>query len=499
MSAKHPARDALSQALQLHQDGNLKSAATLYTQALKGEPENAEALHLFGVLLYQMDKLDQAVAMMEKALSIEPTRTDTLYNLANVLGDLGKVDQAIALLRKTIKLDPKYAKAHYNLGILFKEKNDLEAAADCFRRAIQCDPNYDKAHNNLGLALKEQGHADQAVEAFKRAIACDPDCFQAYNNLGIALKSQSKLREAIAAYGKAIQLNPDYADAFANLGIALKDGGKIIEATAAFQRAIALNPKHSQACFNLAGAFEEQGKTKEALATYQRTIELDPSNTAAKHLLAALKGETPASAPAEYVKSLFDSYDGFDRHLVERLEYKTPKLLRQVLDGVLKKPKRFRHVIDMGCGTGLSGAEFKAMADKMTGVDLSPKMIQEAKIKNIYNRLLVGEIVESLNNSADKYDLFVAADVFVYLGDLNPVFLAVRKHALPGAYFLFSVESCDAGYKLRPSGRYAHAQELIRALAKKHKMNIEYSGSCGIRKERGQWVMGDLYALRLAQ
>ena len=105
----------------------------------------------------------------------------------------------------------------------------------------------------------------------------------------------------------------------------------------------------------------------------------------------------------------------------------------------------------------------------------------------------------SLNKTREKYDLFIAADVFVYLGDLNAVFQAVQKHSTEDAYFLFSVENCPKDYVLRPSGRYAHSPAHIQSLAAKHRMSVEFSQSCGLRKEKGQWVMGDLYVLKLSK
>ena len=411
-----------------------------------------------------------------------------------MLGDLGKLDQAITAFQRAIYLNPDYAKAHYNLGTIFKEQENLGAAAESFQRAIACDPNYSKAHNNLGLALKEQGKLDAAVESFQRAIACDPNCAQAYNNLGIALKNQGKLNIAIAAYAKAIAIDRKYADAYGNLGIALKDQGQVNEAITAFRQAIALNPNHTQAHYNLAGALAEQGKLDDAIATYQRTIELDPENLSAKHLMTALKGETTETAPAEYIKILFDSYAGFDQHLVERLQYKTPTLLRQTLEELGEK--NFKNAIDLGCGTGLSGVAFRAFADRLTGIDLSPKMIEEAKKKNTYSALYTGEIVDSLNKADEKYDLFIAADVFVYTGNLEPTFKSVQNHAIGGAWFLFSVESCEEHYVLRRSGRYAHSQAYIRSLAEKYNFAVKVCRSSELRKERQQWVMGDLFALK---
>lgn len=489
-------QDSLSLAFQHHQEGRLAEAETLYRRVLEKSPDHAEALHFLGILMYQTEKQELAADLIGKSVKIDPEHSEAHYNLGNILSDLGRLDQAVAAFQRAISLNPNYAKAHYNLGVVFKDQNKWDAAEESFRRAIACDPNYARAHNNLGLALKELGKLDAASASFQRAIACDPNSAQAYNNLGIILKTQGKLNIAIAAYAKAIAIDSKYADAYGNLGIALKDGGKIDDAVAAFRRAIALDPNHIQAYYNLAGSLAEQGKVDDAIAAYKRTIELDPDNLSAKHLLTALKGETTEAAPSEYVKTLFDGYAEFEQHLVERLHYKTPTLLQQMLNDLDKK--RFCNVVDLGCGTGLSGVGFRAFADRLTGIDLSPKMIEKAKSKNIYDALYAGEIVETLNKTGEKYDLFIAADVFVYIGNLESVFKTVLDCASGGAWFLFSVESGEEDYVLRKTGRYAHSEAYIRSLAKNYNFTVEICRSSELRKERQQWVMGYLFALKFS-
>lgn len=489
--------DTLSLAYEHQQAGRFKEAESLCRQILKGEPNNVDALHLLGVLMYRQEKLQESAELISKAVEIDPEYAEGHYNLANVLDELGKPDQAIASFQRAIKLNPDYAKAHYNLGIIFKEQNKLDDATESFQRAIACDPNYAKAHNNLGMVFKEQGKLDEALASFQKAIACDPRCAPVYNNMGIVLKNLKKLKEAVSAYAKAIDLDPNYADAYANLGIALKEQNRVDVAITAFRHAIAVDPKHTQAYYNMGGALEEQGKTQEAIAAYQRTVELDPENHAAKHLLMALKGETTDAAPTEYVKGLFDSYTGFDQHLTERLHYKTPTVLRETLDKILSKPRRFHNVLDLGCGTGLSGLEFRALADHMTGIDLSPKMIEEAKKKNVYDDLHIGEVAEFLDKSQERYDLFIAADVFVYIGNLDPIFKLVKTHAAEEALFLFSVEHCEKNYTIQPSGRYAHSLAYIQSLAEKYCFNVETCLPSELRKEKGQWLMGDLFVLKV--
>jgi predicted TPR repeat methyltransferase len=282
--------------------------------------------------------------------------------------------------------------------------------------------------------------------------------------MGNAFLNQDKLDEAISYYRKAVRLQPDNAGAFNNMGFAL----------------------------------EKQGKLDEAIAAFQRAAHLDPLNLSVKHQIAALTGQTTEAAPRQYVRRTFDQLaNTFEHDLVEKLEYRAPTLLRRSLSSVLKGDVRFQNVIDLGCGTGLSGVEFRAISDCLSGIDVSSKMLEEAKRKQIYDVLHVGDMIEFLNGTDEKYDLFVAADVLIYFGNLKPVFAAVLNCSLSGAYFVFSTESFRGkNYILRKTRRYAHSVSYIELLAKEHDFVVETGSSEGIRKEKGQWIMGNLFTLK---
>jgi predicted TPR repeat methyltransferase len=259
-----------------------------------------------------------------------------------------------------------------------------------------------------------------------------------------------------------------------------------------------LMPKHTGAYCGMGNALKYQGKLAEAAACFEEAVKLDPENSSAKHHLAAVTGRTTEAPPREYVRKVFDHYSPkFEHHVVETLQYKIPCVLRQKFDAISENNPHFKNVIDLGCGTGLAGIEFRGIADRLVGIDISSKMVKEAKKKRVYDVLLVGDMIEFLNDSDERYDLFIATDVFVYTGNLKGIFGSVQKHALSKAYFLFSTESCAKNeYILRPTGRYAHSRTYIQSLATEYDFVVEMCQASGIRKEQGQWIKGDIFVLR---
>src|SRR4029079_7852323 len=116
---------------------------------------------------------------------------------------------------------------------------------------------------------------------------------------------------------------------------------------------------------------------------------------------------------------------------------------------------------------GLLGAALAHLRANIAGVDLSEKMMEQARRRGVYSRLTKGDLVEELERApAATLDAVLATDVFIYLGDLQRVFLAAARALVPGGLFAFSVELLDEGeIKLTRTGRYAHSCGYLRRMA----------------------------------
>jgi predicted TPR repeat methyltransferase len=149
---------------------------------------------------------------------------------------------------------------------------------------------------------------------------------------------------------------------------------------------------------------------------------------------------------------------------VEALGYRGFEALLQPLLGT---GKRYRQVLDLGCGTGLCGPLVAPQADTIDGVDVSSGMLEQARKLGAYRDLVHADLGEFLATTALRPDLILAADVFIYVGDLAAVFRSARRILEPGGCLAFTVELTREGQdiQLLPSLRYAHSEAYIRRLA----------------------------------
>lgn len=256
--------------------------------------------------------------------------------------------------------------------------------------------------------------------------------------------------------------------------------------------------------YNRALALEKSGDFDSAAKAYAEVLMLDPDDHggAAMRLASMKRGDVPDRAPEAYVATLFDQHaEVFDKVLVEDLGYHVPMLLRQRL--IELGLTGFERMLDLGCGTGLTGAELEDMVDDATGIDLAENMVEIAHEKDLYDTLYVADAVDYLeDNDDDPFDLIAATDVLPYLGALEPLFEAAAKNAAPGALFCFSSETLPEAdfegtpYTVGGFQRFAHRPGYVQGALDAAGFEMLEAGGIVVRHEQGAPIAGHLFIAR---
>jgi predicted TPR repeat methyltransferase len=499
----------LQQGLALHQADRLAEAGEVYRRILDRAPQHPHALHLLGIVSTHTGNPSAAVELISKAIDIDSSTPYFFRSLGNALHALGRYDEEIACYDRAVDLNPGYTEAFYNKGNALQAQRRYSEAVQEYERALQLDPKYTQVHCAKGNALLADAKAELAISSYRRALSFDRCHVNSHFNLGVALHGVSNFAEAIQHFAHALDLKPDHADAANNMGNAYKEIGNNPAAEACYRKAIAIDRSHVSAFLNLANILRDRGANAEALNCFEKVLQLEPGNDLAKHLVATMRGEATDRAPDTYVERLFDNYaNSFDEALLGGLNYQTPKKLALMLGAHCKLEAANFNILDLGCGTGLSGVMLAPYARTLVGVDLSANMLAKAAERNIYHRLEKAELQAMLGGESDSaYDVVLAADVFVYIGRLDGIAAEVKRVLPIGGYFAFSVEAIEQNdgdiegeelplYCLNSSARYAHSRRYLEELAGKFDFSLLQCRFDEIRLDKGKPIKGWLVLMQ---
>jgi tetratricopeptide (TPR) repeat protein len=260
-----------------HQAGRLDRAEALYRRALAKDPDQADALHLLGVVAYQCGRIGSAIELIERALPALPDLPDAHLNYGNALRDAGRAAQAVESYRRAVALRPDYGMAHSNLARVLVEQHAYAAGLESARRAIELIPDFLGAWVNCAGALLGLERYAEAEAPLRRALELMPERAETHSDLGAVLTKLLRLDEALACHRQAIALNPDDAAIRYALGATLYRAEDLPGSEASFRRALALAPNFARPWHGLGNVLRTLGRFEEAQSCFRRALELDPN------------------------------------------------------------------------------------------------------------------------------------------------------------------------------------------------------------------------------
>ncbi len=483
-----------------------------YRKALKIDPGIKEAWNNIGTLCQKLGQAAEAETAYRRAAALDSEYAEPRVNLARMKKDLSEL-KALAkrfphdALSLYFLADEHYRAGEYDLAAEYATQASANAPTDaeikilsgliclaqentaeariCFQKALALDPRSVPALVNLANLETAAGEYETAEKHYKRALELSPQNLDAHINYADMLYRQKRLPEALEEYRTAVVIDPGIPEISNNLGVILKDIGEYEEALGLFFNAFNQRPETGEFSVNIAETLTllHGQKPETAVKIAQNWHRQAPDNAFAGHICAALQGKLENENNQIYVEKLFDNFADNYELVLQKLDYGVVRSLRNFtgpVEGTL---------VDLGCGTGLAGLAYQAAGTRLVGVDISEKMLAQARKKGIYKELIKADIVSWLLQKPQA-DAFVAADVFNYIGRLESVIDAAAPVKLAfSTEDDHSVDTC----RLTPSGRFAHNPEYVEKLLQKAGYHRIERQSSVLRTENGQPVKGTLW------
>ena len=183
-----------------------RNTASLWSHALKLDPESSIAHYNLGRVLAKQGQQLEAISHYRQALAIRPDDPDTHNNLGLLLAIRGEVGASLEEFQKAVQIDPSYARGFFNLGRVYALQGELEKAVQNYRKALKLTPAEVEIHLALGSVLAGQGQLDKASAHFEKALELRPELADAHVSLARLLAVQGKTADAEKHYEQALRL-----------------------------------------------------------------------------------------------------------------------------------------------------------------------------------------------------------------------------------------------------------------------------------------------------
>ncbi|MGB8601226.1 MAG: methyltransferase domain-containing protein, partial [Rhizomicrobium sp.] len=312
--------------------------------------------------------------------------------------------------------------------------------------------------------------------------------------LARGMADRGDMKSALDCAREAALQFPEDFEAALLLGELLMRADLLPSAIGELQRALDLEPESNRVHYLLGSAWLQAGEAERALSFFAEVDEDTPGR--ADKISKAERILSRPRSDAAYVRHLFNYFSSnYDSHMLSQLQYQAPAALRQLFDMVAPGAATL-DLLDLGCGTGLGGAAFRDVVRHMVGVDLSPRMLDQARKRGQYQSLILADIERPVI-AENSFDLVLAADALVYLGELDKVLATAMRALRSGGHFLFTVEKkTGEGYELGPKRRWRHSESYLRRAADLSGFDLVGIIACEPRNENAVPVAGFAVALQ---
>ena len=142
-------------------------------------------LTTYGTLHVSYDRLWRSEEVLwSQAVRVNPDAADAWRNLGDLFGVEGRFGDAERAYREALRVEPGNVEARSNLGMVLARAGRTDAAAEELARALDVQPCYTPALNNLAMLVARTGDAASAVDLYDDSLRCEPENPKAHLGLG---------------------------------------------------------------------------------------------------------------------------------------------------------------------------------------------------------------------------------------------------------------------------------------------------------------------------
>ena len=190
---------------------NVPMALKELKDALKYNPDNADAHHLRGFIMFGRGNYVEAESEFKKTLKIDPRYYPARNNLGSLYIAMGRYKDAIRVLRPLLEeeLYPTPYLAEGNIGWAYYKLGKYEKAALHLQRAVLLNPKFCLGFNNLGMVLYAMKHYNDAIASFKQAVKVCKKYAEPYYHMGVTYESLGEFNKSVEAFRQCMKVGGD--------------------------------------------------------------------------------------------------------------------------------------------------------------------------------------------------------------------------------------------------------------------------------------------------
>ena len=257
--------------------GRLAESEQAVLKILSIDPDEINALQVYGYILSAQGFFHDAINTFEKIYRIQPRNENNLQNLGKALYDLGQYEKAVDTYKALLILNPQNWQVQMDMGSAYMAIKGYEDAIKSYDLAEIVSPNNPLIASNRAGVYLAQKEFNKAHFDIEKSLAIDSNSPEAWTCAGNIYAAQFKYHEALRAFDKAVSINDRYAPAWTNKGNALLAIGEDDLAGKAYIKSLEIEGKNSETLMNLGYAALARNDGYSAYCSFKEVLSINPN------------------------------------------------------------------------------------------------------------------------------------------------------------------------------------------------------------------------------